>query len=79
MIWGLLVQDQCTRWPPTPVTLDTLSMETLPGLVGVMEFGVDQVQFVSVSTSLWNGYSFFHGMHGFPYRDTDLFRPPFRH
>ncbi len=27
-------------WPPTPVSLATLSMEAPPGLVGVMECGV---------------------------------------
>ncbi len=48
-IWGLLVQDQWTLWPPTPVTLATISMESPPGLVGVMECGVGQLQFVSVS------------------------------
>ena len=37
-------------WPPTPVTLATLSMEAAPpGLVGVMECGVGQLQRVSVS------------------------------
>ncbi len=41
MAWAL--------WPPTPVTLTTLSMEAPPGLVGVMECGVGQLQFVIVS------------------------------
>ncbi len=36
-------------WPPTAATLATLSMETLPGLVGVMEHGVGHLQGVSVS------------------------------
>ncbi len=48
-IWGLLVRDQWTLWPPTPVTLASLSMETPPGLVRVMECGVGQLQLVSVS------------------------------
>ena len=35
--------DQWTLWPPTPVTLATLSVEAAPpGLVGVMKFGVGQ-------------------------------------
>ncbi len=37
-------------WPPTPVTLATLSMEAAPpGLVGVMECGVGQLQCVCIS------------------------------
>ena len=32
-----------TLWPHTPVNMDTLSMEILPGLVGVMECGVSQL------------------------------------
>ncbi len=48
-IWGLLVWDQWILWPPTPVTLATFSMEVPPGLVGVMECGVGQLQLVSVS------------------------------
>ncbi len=48
-IWGLLVWDQWTLWPPTPVTLATLSMEAAPGLVGVMECGVGQLLLVKVS------------------------------
>ncbi len=49
-IWGLLVRDQWTLWPPTPVTLATLSMEAVPpGLVGVMECGVGLLLGVSVS------------------------------
>ena len=45
-----LTADQWTLWPPTSVTLATLSMEAAPpGLVGVMECGVGQLQFVSVS------------------------------
>ncbi len=39
-IWGLLVWDQWTLWPPIPVSLATLSMESPPELVGVMECGV---------------------------------------
>ncbi len=51
---------------PTPVTLDTLSMETLPGLVVVMECGVDQLQCVCVS-----GMDFlFFMVCMLPYRDT---------
>ncbi len=44
-----LTADQWTLWPPTPVSLDTLSLETAPGLVGVMEGGVGHLQCVSVS------------------------------
>ncbi len=44
-----LTTDQWTLWPPTPVTLATLSVETPPGLVGVVECGVGHLQFVSVS------------------------------
>ena len=44
-----LTADQWALWPPTPVTLATLSMEAAPGLVGVMECGEGQLQFVSVS------------------------------
>ena len=45
-----LTADQWALWPPTPVTLATLlSMEVPPGLVGVMECGVGQLQLVSVS------------------------------
>ena len=44
-----LTTDQWTLWPPTPVTLATLSMEAAPGLVGVMECGVGLLQLVSVS------------------------------
>ncbi len=49
-MWTLLVRDQWTLWPPTPVTLATLSLEVPPlGLVGVMECGVgQQLQCVSV-------------------------------
>ncbi len=36
-------------WPPSHVALATLSMETPPGLVGVMECGVGSLQLVSVS------------------------------
>ena len=46
MTWAL--------WPPTSVTLATLSLEeAAPGLVG-MECGVGRLQCVSVS--LWNGF-----------------------
>ena len=44
-----LTADQWTLWPPTPVTLATLSMEAAPGLVGVMECGVGQLKLVKVS------------------------------
>ena len=44
-----LTADTWTLWPPTPVTLATLSMEVPPGLVGVMECGVGQLQLVSVN------------------------------
>ncbi len=37
-----------TPWPPTPVTLAMLSLEALPGLVGVMECGVGQLHLVKV-------------------------------
>ena len=48
MIWRPLTTDQWTLWPPTPVTLATLSLETALGLVGVMECGVDRIQRVKV-------------------------------
>ena len=50
MGWSPIVVDPLT-WPPTPVTRATLvlSMERLPGLVRMMECGVGQIQFVSVS------------------------------
>ena len=48
MIWRSLPTDQWTLWPPTPVTLATLSMEALPGFVEVMDCGVDQIQRVKV-------------------------------
>ncbi len=35
-------------WPPTPVTLATLSLEAVPGLVRVMECGVGHLQSVKV-------------------------------
>ncbi len=39
-----------TLWPPTPVILATVSLETPPGLVGVMECGVAlKLQLVKVS------------------------------
>ncbi len=44
-----LTADQWTLWPPTPVTLATLSMEAPPGLVGVMECGMGQLHLVCVS------------------------------
>ncbi len=44
-----LTTDQWTLWPPTPVTLATLSVEVPPGLVGVMECGVGQIHLVKVS------------------------------
>ena len=45
-----LTADTWTLWPPTPVTLASLSMEAIPpGLVGVIECGVGQLQCVSVS------------------------------
>ncbi len=47
-----LTADQWTLWPPTAVTLATLSMAAAPGHVGVMkimECGVGQLQLVSVS------------------------------
>ncbi len=49
MLVDPLTTDQWALWPPTPVTLATLSMEAAPGLVGVMECGVGQLQLVSVS------------------------------
>ncbi len=45
-----LTADQRTLWPPTPVTLATLSMEAAPGLVGAMECGVDRIRLVKVSS-----------------------------
>ncbi len=48
-VMDLLTADQWILWPPTPVALATLSMEAIPGLVGVMECGVGQLQLVSVS------------------------------
>ena len=46
-----LTADQWTLWPPTPVPLATLSVESAapPGLVGVMDCGVGHLQLVSVS------------------------------
>ena len=49
MVVDPLTTDQWALWLLTPVTLATLSLETPPGLVGVMECGVGQLQFVSVS------------------------------
>ena len=49
MVVDPLTADQCPLWPPTPVTLATLSMEAAPGLVGVMECGVGLLQLVCVS------------------------------
>ncbi len=43
-----LTTDQWTLWPPTPVTLASLSMESPPGLVGVMECGVGHLLIVCV-------------------------------
>ena len=41
-------------WPPTLVTLATLSMmETLPGLVGMVECGVGHLLCVSVSYEIY--------------------------
>ncbi len=54
MVVDPLTTDLKALWPPTPVTLATLSMEAPPpGLVGVMECGVGQLQCVRVSA--WNG------------------------
>ena len=44
-----LAADQWTLWPPTPVTLATLSMEVPPGSVRV-ESGVGHLQLVKVSS-----------------------------
>ena len=45
-----LTADQWTLWPPTPVTLASLSLEASLGLVGVIECGVlGQLQCVNVS------------------------------
>ncbi len=52
MVLDLLTADQWTLWPPTAVTLATLSMAAAPGLVRVMEMikcGVGLLQLVSVS------------------------------
>ncbi len=48
MLLTIWTTDQWTLWPPIPVTLATLSMEAVPGLVGVMECGVDRIQRVTV-------------------------------
>ncbi len=45
-----LTADQWTLWPPTPVTLATLSLETSPGLVGVIDCGLGYLQLVKVSS-----------------------------
>ncbi len=37
----VIVWDQWTLWPSTPVSLATLSLEAAPGLVGVIECGCD--------------------------------------
>ncbi len=51
MVVDPLTADQWALWPPTPVTLASLSLETSPpGLaVRVMECGVGQLQLVKVS------------------------------
>ncbi len=49
MLVDPLTTDQWVLQPVTPVTLATLLMEATPGLVGVMECGVGQLQLVSVS------------------------------
>ncbi len=49
MLVDPLTTDQWVLQPVTPVTLATLSMETAPGLVRVMECGVGQLQHVCVS------------------------------
>ena len=38
-----------TQWPPTPVRVATLSVETLPAPVGVIDSGVGQLQCAFVS------------------------------
>ncbi len=46
--------DQWELWPPTPVSLASLSMEAAPGLVGGMECGVGHLQHVKVSIKWYN-------------------------
>ncbi len=48
MLLTIWMTDQWTLWPLIPVTLATLSMETVPGLVRVMECGAGQIQRVMV-------------------------------
>ena len=50
MEWSVLVFLTATleAWSSTPVSLATLSMEALTGLVGVMETGVGLLQLVIV-------------------------------
>ncbi len=50
MLVDPLTTDQWVLQPDTPVTLASLSMEAAPGLVGVMECGVGQLQIVKVSS-----------------------------
>ena len=52
-----LTTDQWALWPSSAVTLATLSM-TLLRFVGMMEYGVGQIQCVSVS-GMECGHSFF--------------------
>ncbi len=49
MEWSMNLETPLEAMPPTPVTLATLLMETLPGLVEVMECGVAVNQLVIVS------------------------------
>ena len=49
MLVGPLTTDQWVLQPLTAASLATLSMEAPPGLVGVMESGVGQLQLVKVS------------------------------
>ncbi len=49
MLLDPLTVDQWALWPPTPVTLASLSVKSALGLVRVMECGVGLLQLVSVS------------------------------
>ncbi len=57
MLLDPLTADQWALWPPTPVTLASLSMKSVQGLVGVMECGVGLLLIVSVSK--WTLYCLF--------------------
>ena len=52
MEWLMNLETPLEAMPPTPVTLVTLLMETLPGLVRVMDLGVAVNQLVIVSLDI---------------------------